>query len=173
MISSLRNQRTLARDASIRVKYVSRLPRRLTVQLLWFSVVVLLINGWCDQALAQSSTRSDPGNWSSLGSPAVENRSSYNSPLAGLRQPDPSNLLTESPAIPQVAGNTKYSHGQHRNDPTLVLGLSQPDLRHRQLYFEDGLIERGNVSRRFPNVTAGAEFFKSLLVFPIRLVTGK
>ena len=97
----------------------------------------------------------------------------FDNPLKDLRQPDPSSLLKEDSPAERIAGNTTYSSRQQRIEPTLAVSWSQPELRHRQLYFQDDQIERGNQKRQFPNVVAGAKFFKSVLTFPARLVTGK
>ena len=94
-------------------------------------------------------------------------------PLANLRQADPSGLLTEVPEVEVVIGDTKYSRRQNHAEETLAVGWNQPDFRHRKLYFEDPPIERGNDQRRYPNLAAGASFVKSLVAFPIRLVTGR
>ena len=107
-----------------------------------------------------------------LESPAIENPLVLNNPFENLRQPDPSGLLEQDVPALQILGNTNYSSRQNRSEPVLPVGWSQPGLRHRQLYFQDDQIERGIEKRQFPNAAAGGKFFKSLLAFPIRLVTG-
>ena len=145
---------------------------------------ILAMFCWSGQAYSQSSTRSDSEEWTNVEAPAIsvapaispsstiENSLGLNNPLKDLRQPDPSGLLEQNFPNQRTLGNTNYSSQQNRSSPTLLVGWSQPGLRHRQLYFQDDQIERGNEKRQFPNATAGAKFFKSLFVFPIRLVTG-
>ena len=190
---------------------MNSIPRRqrMLVRVAFGMVIgVLVVVCSSDQSYSQSSTRSNPGEWTSLvapsipvappmptsttipvapaipalpgisaspaisTSPAIENSLAFNNPLKDLRQPDPSGLLEQNVPAAQVFGNTNYSSRQNRTEPILPIGWSQPGLRHRQLYFQDDQIERGNENRKFPNVIAGAKFFKSLFVFPIRLVIG-
>ena len=184
---------------------MNSIPRRqrMLVRVAFGMVIgVLVVVCSSDQSYSQSSTRSNPGEWTSLvapsipvappiptsttipvapaipelpaisTSPAIENSLAFNNPLKDLRQPDPSGLLAQNVPAAQVLGNTNYSSRQNRTEPILPIGWSQPGLRHRQLYFQDDQIERGNENRKFPNVIAGAKFFKSLFVFPIRLVIG-
>ena len=145
------------------------------------AIGVLVVDCSSDQVYSQSSTQSDPGAWVSLVAPvepaipvsnAVEHSLAFNKPLKDLRQPDPSGLLKQDSPAARISGNTNYSFRQNRSEPVLAIGWSQPKLRHRQLYFQDDQIERGNEKRQFPNAAAGAKFFKSLFVFPIRLVSG-
>ena len=173
MNSSPRNQRSLVSIVLISVKRLSSSRRQRSLQLLGLMVALLLANCSAGQAFSQSPISSHPEKWISLVLPAIQNAPNFNNPLKDLRQPDPSGLLSEDLALEQIAGNTNYSHGQQRYEPTLVMGWSQPGLRHRKLYFEDDQIERGNVARPFPNVTAGGKFFKSLIAFPIRLISGQ
>ena len=151
-----------------------------------FGMVVGVLAVVCSngQAYSQSSTRSNSGKWTKLVAPAVpvapaiptsstvEDSPVLVNPLKDLRQPDPSGLLEQDFPVERVFGNTNYSSRQNRSEAILPVGWSQPGLRHRQLYFQDDQIERGNEKRQFPNVAAGAKFFKSLFVFPIRLTTG-
>lgn len=166
---------------------MNSIPRRQRVLVrVAFAMVVGALSVACSsgQAYSQSSTRSNPGEWTSLVSPSIpisptipvsptiENYSAFNNPLKDLRQPDPSGLLEQDFPAQRVLGNTNYSSRQNRSEPILPVGWSQPGLRHRQLYFQDDQIERGNEKRQLPNVVAGAKFFKSVFVFPLRLVTG-
>jgi len=181
---------------------VNSIPRKQPVAVrVAFGMVIGVLAVVCssDQAHSQSSTRKNPSEWTSLvapvapsipvspaftvapaipespvvpESPAIENPLVLNNPLKDLRQPDPSDLLEQDVPAPRILGNTNYSSRQNRSEPVLPIGWSQPGLRHRQLYFQDDQIERGNEKRQFPNAAAGGKFFKSLFVFPIRLVTG-
>ena len=166
---------------------MNSIPRRQRVLVrVTFGMVIGVLAVVCSsgQACSQSSTRSNPGEWTSIVAPVtpvapaiplsstVEYPLGFNNPLKDLRQPDPSGLLEQNFPAQRILGNTNYSSRQNRSEPTLKVGWSQPKLRHRQLYFQDDQIERGNEKRQFPNVAAGAEFFKSLFVFPIRLTTG-
>jgi len=139
-------------------------PALLLVMHLMIGLLFLVFGG--GQAFAQSPAPNLPVEWTSLAVPDQK------SPLTNLRQSDPSGLLNEDQAVERISGNTSYLHRQNRSEPAISVQLTQPGLRHRQLYFQDEPIERGNAERRFPNVAAGANFFKSLIVFPIRLVTG-
>ena len=138
-----------------------------------------------EQVAAQAPAPRIPGEWISLVEPASNQAATNdnllgrdtnfnrNRPLADLRQPDPSGLLTEDPPVEQFIGNTSYSNRQNRSEETLATGWSQPELRYRRLFFEDKEIERGNSQRRFPNFAAGTNFVKSLVAFPVRLITGR
>jgi len=167
--------------------------RRGTIQLLSVMVGLLFLIGSGGQAFSQAPAPSLPVEWTSSIAPAggvlpvsevplndSDNEPLDNSsllgrkhPLVNLRQSDPSGLLTEESAVEQVLGNTNYSNRQNRDEQTLAVGWNQPELRHRRLYFEDQQIERGNAQRQFPNTAAGVKFVKSLIAFPIRLVTGR
>lgn len=166
---------------------MNSIPRRQRVLVhVSLSMVIGVLAVVCSsgQAFSQSSIRSNPGEWSSIVAsvtpvaPAIPSSATvgyplgFNNPLKDLRQPDPSGLLEQNYPAQRIVGNTNYSSRQNRIEPTLLVGWNEPGLRHRQLYFQDDQIERGNEKRHFPNVTAGAKFFKSLFVFPIRLVTG-
>ena len=138
--------------------------------------------GSSNQVVAQAPAPSIPRGWISLVDHEVPVEDvalahdaglDRNQPLANLRQQDPSGLLTETSKAQQIIGDTSYSDRQNRSTETLVAGWTQPGLRHRRLYFEDPQIERGNAPRKFPNVAAGANFVKSLVAFPIRLVTDR
>ena len=191
MNSSPRNYRVLVCPAmlplaSTRVRL--QLSSKRMFQLLG---LMLFLFGSGDQAFSQAPAPSLPVEWTSLVGLADDSEpvssvpfvhdvqlsgsssTGQESPLANLRQPDPSGLLTEVPVVEQIPGNTNYSNRQNRSEQTLSVGWNQPKLRHRRVYFEDPHIERGNEQRQFPNVAAGANFVKSLIVFPVRLVTGR
>ena len=158
---------------------VGEQSRRIMVWLFAMAVGSLLLIGLSGQAFAQAPRPMPAPEWTSLvdpvynSTPANHATSKYESPLADLHQADPSGLLTQSLPAEFVAGNTSYSSRQNRSTATLVIGWNQPEFRHRRLYFEDPQIERGNAQRQFPNVAAGSNFVKSLIVFPIRLITGQ
>ena len=195
MNSNSQNQRDVVPPIVLALDSVcmrsQRSPIRLAVKLLALMFGLLVSIGLSDQAVAQTPAPSIPGKWTSLvdlGSsntpannrlppannrPLVRDDFNRSQPLANLRQPDPSGLLTQAPAVELIVGDTNYSNRQNRSDQTLATGWSQPELRHRRLFFEDQQIERGNKQRRFPNFAAGTNFVKSLVAFPIRLVTGR